>query len=561
MARSSTASRHDPTESIHNEITPVKVQVRGLGVELRPEGLSWNLASYIRKPSSNSSQPAHHKQLLHSISADILPASLTAVIGVSGSGKTTFLDALSNRLTGRARIHQGIALFNGRPGLSHVQHAYLAQKDVFIPTITVRETLLYAASLRLPPPIGSRERRTIVENIIDELGLSKCADTRVGNSRNRGCSGGEKRRLSIGIQLLANPSLLFLDEPTTGLDAANALSVVTTLRKLARRGRVIIMTIHSPRSEIWPELDNLIVLAEGHPIFSGPIPNSLSWLEANGYVKPNFANPAELIVDITALDYRDSHLASNDSRSRVEGLKLAWSSESDRRFPPLRTQGASLPQLDLPSPRQTHTSQSRQLRVLTDRTFKTTYRDPLGMTASITGALFMGLAIGYMFFDLDRDEAGIRSRQGCMYATASLQGYVVLIFETYRLTLDMPVYDREASERCVSPVSFLLSRRLARFPTEDFPVPLILSSLIYFMSGINSGIEKYFVFFSITIINHFLAVLCATACVSVSRDFAIASLMASLIYTLQSLASGMIIHVDKIPRYLGWTRWITYTVR
>lgn len=201
-----------------------------------------------------------------------------------------------------------------------------------------------------------------------------------------------------------------------------------------------------------------------------------------------------------------------------------------------------------------------EVRILTKRTTKVTYQDPFGMMSSIAEAVLMGLAVGYMFFDLGQDQAGIRSRQGCLYVTASLQGCLVLISETYRMTLDMPVFDREALEHCVSTAAFVFSRRLARFLTEDVPVPLIFSLLIYFMAGLDSPTHKFFTFYVITLLNHYIAVLCATSCVVISRNFASASLIASLIYTLQSLASGIIVRVGTIPVFIQWTRWITYTV-
>jgi hypothetical protein len=173
----------------------------------------------------------------------------------------------------------------------------------------------------------------------------------------------------------------------------------------------------------------------------------------------------------------------------------------------------------------------------------------------------MGVAVGYMFYDTGRDQAGIKSREGCLYVAASLQGYLMLIFETYRLTIDMPIFDREASDGYVEPAAFIFSRRLAKLPIEDLPVPIILSTLIYFMAGLDRQVSKVFIFFGITILNHYLAVLCATVCVVLSRDFAIASLIASLVYTLQSLASGLIVQVQTMPVYISWTRWITYTVR
>ncbi|RSL48912.1 hypothetical protein CEP53_009379 [Fusarium sp. AF-6] len=536
-----------------NKVEPVNVQVRHLGVGLATKTVwSGPLRRITPKPT-----PQPPREILRDITANFHPGSLTAIIGASGSGKTTLLDALSDRLATQAHISQGTAAFNGSPRIHDVRHAYVTQKDILLPTLTVRETLRYAADLRLPSSVTARERCELVEDVINELGLQKCANTRIGNSQKRGCSGGEKRRVSIGVQLLANPSLLFLDEPTTGLDAANAFQLVATLRDMAQKGRTIIMTIHQPRSEIWSLLDNLLVLAGGGLVFSGPICQALPWFENNGFSKPPFTNPADFIIDISSIDYRSPQL-EEESTSRIHTLKSAWLVESQRRFPQLASSG--WPLLKSPSERNTsqHRSQLQQLCILTRRTIKVTYRDPLGMVAFIIEAVIMGLAVGYMFYDLGRDQVGIRSRQGCLYVAASLQGYLVLIFETYRMTLDMPIFDREASERCVSPVAFVFSRRLARLLTEDLPVPIIFSVLIYFMTGLGRQVQKFFIFFAITLLNHYIAVVCAMACVVISRNFATASLIASLIYTLQSLASGMIVQIETIPVYVRWTRWITY---
>ncbi|KAL2686734.1 hypothetical protein Neosp_004275 [[Neocosmospora] mangrovei] len=546
-----------PTVSIRgvfsNRVEPVNVQVRRLGVELTTETV-W---SKLRRRITSRPNRQPPKEILRDIATDFKPGSLTAIIGASGSGKTTLLDALSDRLTSPARISQGTTAFNGHPTVHDVRHAYVTQQDVLLPTLTVRETLIYAADLRLPSSVTARERHELVEDVVNELGLQKCANTRIGNSKKRGCSGGERRRVSIGVQLLANPSLLFLDEPTTGLDATNAFQLVATLQDMAQKGRTIIMTIHQPRSEIWSLLDNLLVLANGGLVFSGHVSEALPWFETKGFCKPPFTNPADFIIDISSIDYRSSQM-EEESTARINTLKSAWLAESQRRFAQLASRGYPLLE---PLPQQTtsqYRSQLQQLRILTKQTIKVTYRDPLGMVAFMIEAVIMGLAVGYMFYDLGRDQVGIRSRQGCLYVAASLQGYLVLIFETYRMTLDMPIFDRESSERCVSPVAFVFSRRLARLLTEDLPVPIIFSVLIYFMTGLDRQVDKFFIFFVITLLNHYIAVVCATACVVVSRNFATASLIASLIYTLQSLASGMIVQIETIPVYVRWTRWITY---
>ncbi len=143
------------------------------------------------------------------------------------------------------------------------------QQDVLIPTLTVRETLGYAAELRLPPPTTSEERKRVVEEAILELGLKDCANSRICNNMHKGCSGGEKRRTSLAVQMLANLIVLFLDEVTTGLDASTAFQSISTLKTLAMKGRTITCTIHQPRSEIWNLFDQSLLLAAGSPLHSG----------------------------------------------------------------------------------------------------------------------------------------------------------------------------------------------------------------------------------------------------------------------------------------------------
>lgn len=543
-----------------DDVEPVNVSIRGLAVAVDTAPSWLEPDTYPDLIASKFDTKPRIKTLLHSVSADLQPGSLTAIIGGSGSGKTTLLNTLAERVLSSRLSHGGIATFNGAEGVHTIRHAYVMQQDILLPTLTVRETLRYAADLRLPSSISAADRSKVVEEVILELGLKECADTRIGNSQHRGCSGGEKRRVSIGVQLLANPSVLFLDEPTTGLDATSAFQLVRTLKTLAQKGRTVITTIHQPRSEIWDLFDNLIILSKGSPVYSSSIHACLPWFEDLGYQIPPFVNPAEFVIDIAAVDNRTPEL-EEESTARVQRLKDAWTAESEKQFTPSEKAVKATGVKDgRKSSADKHAGFFRQLAVMTDRTLKVTYRDPLGMTASIGEAIFMGIICGYLFYDLGTDLPGIRSRQGGLYTVAGLQGYLILIFEIYRLTIDIPVFDRESSEGCADPLPFIISRRLARLPTEDIPVPLLFGTIIYFMAGFEREVSKFFIFFAITLINHYIAVTCALTCVVAVRHFAGASLIANLVYTLQSLACGMFIQSETIPVYVRWLKWITYTV-
>ncbi|EHK23803.1 uncharacterized protein TRIVIDRAFT_45576 [Trichoderma virens Gv29-8] len=540
-----------------DDVEAVNVQIRGLAISVDTAPSWLDPSTYPELFSAGFKTVPRIKTLLHSVDADLKPGSLTAIIGGSGSGKTTLLNNLAERVVSSRLSQQGLATLNGQIGVNSVRNAYVMQQDILLPTLTVRETLRYSADLRLPSSTSAGDRERIVEEVIRELGLKECANTRIGNSQHRGCSGGEKRRVSIGVQLLSNPSVLFLDEPTTGLDATSAFQLIRTLKALSQKGRTIITTIHQPRSEIWDLFDNLIILSKGSPVFSGPVSQCLPWFKDLGHQLPPFVNPAEFVIDIAAVDNRTPELEAETS-TRLEGLKAAWRIESESRFLPLEGI-AEMRKRKRHSQATTHAGFLRQVRILTDRTLKVTYRDPLGMTASILEAIIMGVVIGYLFFNVGRDQAGIRSREGLLYICVGLQGYLILMFETYRLTIDMPTFDRESSEHCVDAVPYILSRRLARLITEDFPVPFLFSLILYFMAGFDHDAAKFFTFFSISFVNHFACIMCAFTCVVTVRHFPGASLIANFAFTLQSIACGIFIQVDTIPVYVRWLKWLTWS--
>lgn len=199
-------------------VNPVDVRVRNLTVDVDAGPPLWQTSpSQLWHQLRGMPSQESFKTILDGINAHMPSGSLTAIIGGSGSGKTTLLNVMAGRM-GSSRLRtSGSTIFNGNLDIECVRSAYVMQQDVLIPSLTVRETLQYSSDLRLPPPVTKAERRAIVEQVILELGLKECAATRIGSSANRGCSGGEKRRTSIGVQMLANPSVLFCDEPTTGM--------------------------------------------------------------------------------------------------------------------------------------------------------------------------------------------------------------------------------------------------------------------------------------------------------------------------------------------------------
>jgi ABC-type lipoprotein export system ATPase subunit len=209
-------------------VEPVDVNVKDLVVQVDTTPPIWQyIPAGLRNRLTRAAMDQPLKTILDGVTARMRPGSLTAILGGSGSGKTSLLNVIAGRMRGSGVKISGSTTFNGQDDMDHIRSAYVMQQDVLIPTLTVRETLQYAADLRLPRPTTERERKVVVEQVILELGLKDCADTRIGSTAHKGCSGGEKRRASIGVQMLANPSVLFCDEPTTGnvlLDGMTGMS-------------------------------------------------------------------------------------------------------------------------------------------------------------------------------------------------------------------------------------------------------------------------------------------------------------------------------------------------
>ena len=370
-----------------------------------------------------------------------------------------------------------------------------------------------------------------------ELGLKQYASTRISDNSRKGCSGGEKRRTSLSIQMLANPSVLFLDKVTTGLDTSSAFQLVQTLKYLAYKGRTIIITIHQPRSEIWGLFNHLILLADGHSLYSGTTARSVPYFERLGYQIPQFVNPTKFLIDLTAINVRGLE-RKNNSIKRISQLKSIYNSSSlprdrTRRSNRNQTAGELINQSNFRSPGRGFIS---QLIAQTNRTWKTTIRDPIGVFGSLTKAIALGIITGWIFIKLDGTLSGIRSREGALY-TAALQGYLILLFETHRLTYNITLFNRERSKKVIGIFSFMLSRRLTRLILEDTTIPLIFSVIFYFFVGFRPSASQFFAFYGIILLYQYLLVTLTMVCVAAFRDFARASLITNLSFTLKSIYS------------------------
>ena len=238
------------------------------------------------------------KVIIKGVSGAFGPGSLSAIMGPSGCGKSTLLNVLADRM--RVGNASGAVLLNGHPRGKCFKRAcgYVMQSDALFANLTVREMLSFTAELRV---VGNdaREKGERVARVIRELDLGRVADSRIGGGSVRGISGGQARRCTVGVELVTQPSVLFLDEPTTGLDAYSSLLLCRSLRALADSGRTVLCTIHQPRPDIFALFDTLVLMSSGEMAYFGERAAIGPYLGGVGISIPDDVNPADFVVDLT----------------------------------------------------------------------------------------------------------------------------------------------------------------------------------------------------------------------------------------------------------------------
>jgi ABC-type multidrug transport system ATPase subunit len=257
----------------------------------------------ILNGDSKSSSPTSTVQLLHGVYGCANPGEMMALMGSSGAGKSTLLDILADRKT--TGTITGQIYFNGEERSEAIAKAsaYVMQDNVHIGMLTVRETLYFAAELRLDETWSADVKKQRVDKVIEMLGLGHVQHTIVGTDLQRGISGGQLKRLSIGVEIINLPDILFLDEPTTGLDAALAFEVMASIKHLADQKRTIICTIHQPSPQTYELFHTLLLLSAGKVVYFGPTSEAVRYFSASplsfAYIRGQ--NPADYVVNIASV--------------------------------------------------------------------------------------------------------------------------------------------------------------------------------------------------------------------------------------------------------------------
>ncbi|KAK7064707.1 pleiotropic drug resistance protein, ABC superfamily [Favolaschia claudopus] len=529
------------------------------------------IPSFLRK-KQDSDGPA---TIVRNVSGGCGAGEMLAIIGGSGSGKTTLLNAIAGRLQGlpildgqisfQAADHGGpAAAKHGAPKVSKII-GFVRQNDYLLPHLTVRETLTFSAALSLPPKaVNNATVRQIVNQTIDELGLKECADTVVGGIFRKGISGGERRRLSIGCVLVTMPSVLILDEATTGLDATTSFLLLQTLSDLAKRHqRTIILSLHAPRSDAFPLFDQLMVLSKGNIMYSGRGADSLSWFEEHGCELEKETNPLDFLVDVTSVDNRSAD-REEESRARVATLVQAWKDREQGKhqvpppFSPVShtiSRGSEGAQLDPDAGGDiTRPGPIKQTLILLRRSHLNVYRNYGQLLGFLIQSIGIGVFMGLTYFNLKGNPADIQSLKGATFQFFPGYFYLTQVYWIHKFCSDLIIFDREREDHLYSTFPYLIADFIAYLVPTTVP-PTIYTVIFYVMSNMR---REQFAAHLFTVVANCICMQWSTQglallAASIFRGFPQASMTANALSLFFTLSAGF--SLTHVP---GWLRWIRY---
>ena len=263
------------------------------------------------------------KKILQEVTGTMPRGSCWGVMGGSGAGKSTFV----NTLMGKQKPSAGTIKINGWvKDMAKYKKliGYVPQDDIVFPELTVRENILHSARVRLPSNWRDKAIQDHVDSLIACLQLTHVQHSRVGDARKPVISGGQRKRVNIGIELAAAPMAIFLDEPTSGLDATSAASIMRLLRALSRLDVTVIAIIHQPREQIFYGFDQLLLLAQGRSVYSGPTEEVQGYFENLGFAFPQRGNPADTLIDIITGDGAQYTVGAGRKETDAQTLIHEW---------------------------------------------------------------------------------------------------------------------------------------------------------------------------------------------------------------------------------------------
>ncbi|XP_022751987.1 ABC transporter G family member 5-like [Durio zibethinus] len=495
------------------------------------------------------------RHVLKDVNFKAKPWEILAIVGPSGAGKSSLLEILAGKLTA-----QSGSIFVNQSPIDKAQFrkisGYVMQKDNLFPLLTVEETLMFSAKLRLRLPQAQLSSR--VKSLIHELGLGHVAMTRVGDDRVRGISGGERRRVSIGVDVIHDPKVLILDEPTSGLDSTSALQIIDMLKVMAEtRGRTIILSIHQPGFRIVKLFNLILLLANGSVLHQGTVDQLSANLRDFGLQLPLHVNIVEFSIEsIEAIQQQrkgqqevqpqgfsgpSQQCKGEEGESRSDKFTL------QQLFQQSKVVDEEIVNFGIDFPRDFANSRLQETMILTHRFGKNIFRTKELFGCRTIQMLISGLVLGSIFHNVKDDLTGAEEKVG-LFA-------FILTFLLSCTTEALPIFlqEREILMKETSCGIYRVSSYAIATGLVYLPFLLILAILfsipLYWIVGLNPNFMAFMHFLLLIWLILYTAnsvVVCFSALVP---NFIVGNSVTSGVMGSFFLFSGYFISKRGIPSY------------
>lgn len=508
---------------------------------LQPTNRSSNDVSW-----SNVTFRAGEKTILNNCWGHVATGEICAIMGPSGAGKSSLLNVLAGRSSTRGLvIVEGVVKIGDtqiNPVAFRKNIAYVMQDDALMATATPREALQFSAKLRLPIDMGSSPDmiNTLVEKTLEDLGLLECAEVMIGNAMIKGISGGQRKRTSVGVEIINSPEILFLDEPTSGLDSFNAYNLIKLLKEIARSNSAILCTVHQPSSEIFFLFDQVIFLKDGHMFYSGPVKEMVGHFNGLGHPCPEYYNPSDFVMNLCQI------LSPDELQVCYQGLPCPDT-------------------LNVNSSRKQHTTEldfvaarsvSEQVYYLVDREIKNSYRDTGSLIGRFGVTIFLSLVYGLIFLDVggksNADSVDFNAHTGglTMVMVSSMFGSAEPVM--LQFPFERPMFLREYSTGTYGTGTYFVSK-MAVEAILTFLQMLLQLIIVYFLMDLQGS----FIFlvlsaYGLAMASNSLALIIGC----MVPDVKSVAELSPVVFVPQILFAGFFIRMSQVPVFMRWAQYL-----
>lgn len=591
--------------SVKVTITPCQPKVLTHLPKRPPVDIAFSDLTYSVKEGSKNTV----KTILKGVNGRLKSGELTAIMGPSGAGKSTLLNILTGYKTSGM---EGSITINGHErDLSQFAKlsAYIMQDNQLHGNLSVEEAMNVATALKLGTQISKQEKQKVIQEILETLGLQEHVKTMTSN-----LSGGQKKRLSIALELVNNPPIMFFDEPTSGLDSSSCFQCISLLKCLARGGRTIICTIHQPSARLFEMFDHLYTLADGQCIYQGSTQQLVPFMATLGLVCPSYHNPASFIIEVSCGEYGDyvrklvaaiqngkcdiqagkpfpqtEQLNNADFDKKINNTQALPGGESNhgnnllsytqndisKETPAIAGDGVVIPiemttcEPDKPgvtstllddslptSQKRYGTSELNQFWIVLKRTLLFSRRDWTLMYLRLFAHILVGFLIGALYYDIGNDGAKVLSNLGFLFFNMLFLMYTSMTITILSFPLEMPVLIKENFNRWYSLRSYYMAITVSDIPFQAI-FCVIYVSIVYYLTSQPPELSRFTMFLSACLLISFVAQsvgLVVGAAMNVQNGVFLAPVMSVPFL----LFSGFFVSFDAIPIYLRWITYLSY---